>query len=639
MSNLANYVLDRTIDYIENRARDNEVRDAYANYMSDSNWNNQEMAKVIDIICIFLDDEIGSCRDERDENALIKELVTTVVNANCGAFAISDRRISDNVPDNVYSDLKRADGLWFDMVGRAEDAARGRNRGGRDRRDRDDRNSRGRDQRGSDRGRSVFDRSRAYGQSGTVFDRSEVDDQRQASNSVFSRSIEPAFEERANSRERDREERRPTPQQQPQSQRSGFTREPEPLRQEEQQGPDLSAKRPYDNFWMNGENWQIAYRSKFVWTSTAAQRARRTFNPYKEVAFLVKNADGVVREEFLPVTKDLEEEAHVIRSQNRPFMRRTTTGREDRDPASGGVDLDDIVGLDHERMEDLAKKVPKLIAAEVLASFRASREQTTSVTTIEEAVVKASAEACKNDCDVNLSNNILSVQLPGDSRSNEALTSIKALASSDGDLLQLQRRLKSLRGTLVENVLQYIDRHFTTEVNTTLRDQFGMSTVKIGSFIEDFEDLLNCNTFAKEGPSFANQFLSRTRLLLGSLQYLVEADLREQFNDCADLIKPDDHESQEYKDYCNNLVILFKPLSVVHVRMVSSGLGFVDNVVRAPSRTGPDGDLAELLSDLYNAGRELTGAGQVVLVTADNLVYELVPIGARREEIGIRTLV
>lgn len=633
MSQLANYILDRTIDYIENRARDNDVRDAYANYMSDSNWNNSEMAKVIDIICIFADDEIGNCRNEREENQLIKELVGTVVDANCGAFALSDRRISDNVPDKVYGDLKRADGLWFDLVGRAENSGRNRSRGGRDRGGRDDRDDRSYRQSRSN-GRSVFDRSRAYGESGSVFDRSE-EPPRHGSNSVFSRSTEPAFEDRNSNGERG--ERRSAPQPSVDVARGGYRREPEPT-VVDQQGPDLSTKRPYDNFWMNGENWQIAYRSKFIWTSTEAQRARRTFDPYKEVAFLVKNADGVVREEFLPVTKDLEEEAHVIRSQNRPFMHRSATSRTPRDPAVDGVDLD-IVGLDHERMAEFARRVPKLVAADVLASYRKTREQTTSVTTIEEAVVQVAGEAVKNDFDVNLSNNIISVQLPGDSRSNEALSSIKAVVSSDGDLLQLQRRLKSLRGTLVENVLQYIDKHFTAEVNNTLRDQFGMTNVKIGSFIDDFEDLLKCKTFQKEGQAFAGQFLSRTRMLLGSIQFLVEPELREHFNNCTDLITPTEDDPQEYKDYCNNLVILFKPLALVHVRMASSGLGFVDNVVRAPARSGTtaDADLAALLVELYSAGRDMAGAGQVILVTDDNLVYELVPIGARREEVGIRT--
>lgn len=640
MSNLANYIFDRAIDYIENRERDSDIRQAYAQFMSENNWNNQEMAKVLDIVCIFVNDEIGGCRSQREEDQLIKDLIVTVVDANCGAFALSDRRISDSVPDNVYNELKRADGLWYDLVGRAENNGRGRGRGrddrGRNDRGRDDRYGRDdRNHQGRSNGRSVFDRSRSFGETGNIFDRSEQNELSQGSNSVFHRSINNDQPSRPVSTER--EERRQEPQQY-QSQRGGYTQDPAPSRQEEQDGPDLSAKRPYDNFWSNGENWQIAHRSKFIWTSTEAQRARRTYDPHKFVAFLVKGVNGIVREEFLPVTQDLEEEAHTIRSQNRPFMRRATAERAARDASSTSLDLD-VVDVDHDRLAEIAKQVPKLIAADIVASFRTVKEQTTSVTTVEEAVVKVSGEAIKNDSDVTVVSNILSVQLPGDAKSNEAMVAIKAVVNSDGNLLQLQQRLQSLRGTLGENVLQYLDKHFTKEVNSALHDQFGMYSVKIGSFIEDFSDLLECNTFKKEGPAFSSQFLSRTRMLLSSIQFLVEPELREQFCTCEDLMKATEEDPQAYRDYCNNLVILFKPLAVVHVRMHSTGLGMVSDVVRSPSTDGMVADpaLAELLVDLYAAGREVSGAGQVILVTDDNLVYELVPIGARREKVGIRT--
>lgn len=643
MSNdFVNHIYDRTVDYIENRARDNDLRSAYAEYMSKGNWNNNEMANVVEVIAVIADDELGRCRSEREEEACIRDVIITCVDANCGSFGLSDRQLANAVPDDVYTEMKRADAKWNDILNRLSGNTRGGGSRGGQRQQ-----SRGWGGGSQQQSRSVFDRNNSYGERRSAFDRDEPREER-ASNSVFAGrdvpSRSPVFErQREESRDAapprsafaQTRERPPAPEQ---TRREEPARQPEPTRTEAaQDGPDLSKERPYDDFWMKGENWQIAHRSKFTWSWSPKQQTRRAYDPDNEVRFLVKGVDGQIREEFIQMTDDLVEEAHAIRAHQRPNRPRTTTDRMEGDVVFVGSDLD-VVDLD-------ALQVTKHYAAkELLQELDISTpyisEQAISVATIEEAAVRVAGDATKNDGDVTATNNIMSVQLAGDATSIKALESIKSIGVNEGDLLQLQKRFKSLRGTLAENVLNYLDKHFTQEVNSALGDQFGLAKPRIDSFMEDFEDLLNCNTFKKQGQAYASQFLSRTRILLASMQYLTEEDLREEFLECTDLLQPSEGDPEAYTEFRKNMVVLFKPVAMVHIKLLAEQLGFIDNEVRVPVRTGQGADptMVDTLNGLYAIGRKTAGAGRVYLVSADNLIFELVPISGARDIIGIRAV-
>lgn len=639
MSNLVNFVYDRTIDYIENRARDNELRSAYADYMSKGNWNNNEMANVVEVIAVVCEDELRSCRSEREEDACIKDVIMTIVDANCGAFGLSDRTIANAAPDDVYNDMKRADAKWNDILNRLSGNTRG---GGRQAQ------SGGRWNGGGGESRSVFDRGQQYGsRRGTAFDRDQPREER-ASNSVFAgrevRGANPVFD-------RQREERTETPhrsafahtRERPAEQAPTRREEPartEPARDERatvQEGPDMNQERPYDDFWMKGENWQIAHRSKFVWSWSPKQQSRRAYDPDNEVRFLVKGVDGQVREEFIQMTDDLVEEAHAIRAHQRPNRPRTSTERMEGDAVFHGTDLDTV---DLDALTVTRHYAVKELLQELDISSPHISEQAISVATLEEAAVRVAGDATKTDSDVTATNNIMSIQLAGDATSIKALESIKSISSNEGDLLQLQKRFKSLRGTLAENVMNYLDKHFTTEVNAALGDQFGLAKPRIESFIDDFEDLLNCNTFKKQGQAYASQFLSRTRILLASMQYLTEEDLREEFLECTDLLQPGENDPEGYTAFRKDMVVLFKPVAMVHIKLDAEQLGYVDQEVRVPMRTGNGADptMVDTLTGLYAIGRKTAGAGRVYVVSADNLIFELVPISGARDIIGIRAV-
>ena len=108
MSSLTNYVYERTVDYIRNSASINGLRDEYDRYMGAQNYNNNEMQKLVDVIVILAEDALRNSRSESEDRAIIADMIEAVVIANVAAFALSDRRISDALPDDIYRDVQRA---------------------------------------------------------------------------------------------------------------------------------------------------------------------------------------------------------------------------------------------------------------------------------------------------------------------------------------------------------------------------------------------------------------------------------------------------------------------------------------------------------------------------------------------------
>jgi len=636
MSDLINYVYDRAIDYIENRASSNSLRREYARYMSAQNYNNSEMNQLVDVIAVVADNDLRTSRSSNEE-AIVRDVIVDIVDSHVGAFGMSDPDFVDSAPDDIYTDMRRHEEKWNTLLARIQgrSAGTGRSSGGF----------------GGDR-RSVFERgdNRVVGsRAGSVFSRNEPQRDVRGSNSIFSRrpTVPQAEEPRASLFNRDEQQPR----------RAGFgqtaaglsqgrvdvarTDTPTTVRQEpvaetqKPDGPDFNVDRPYDDFWVNGENWQLAHRSKFAWTWSPKQHTRRTYDPDQEVCFLVKGKDGSVREEFLAVTGDLVEYAHEIRNMTRPNQVRSVSDRESGDDLFPSNDLD-VVDLD--ALKNVEEAVRKYVLDDLKLNSVHSVSGTEAVSSLEEAALQAAGAAQKQDEHITVTSKFVAVQLPADKETIKALDSIKALNESEADLLVLQKRLKTLRGNIAENVMNYLDKHYTDEVNRAVLDQFGLSGLKITSFVEDFEDLLNCGRFKKFGAGYAAQFLSRTRNLLLSLTPLTDEAMRMEFMECTDTLPIAEEDPEAYRQFRENVAVLFKPLGMVHVKVSSEEFGLVSEEVRTPNKNGAGAQpqLAEVLVQLYATARRLAGAGHIYMMTADNLCFELVAISGARDIVGIR---
>lgn len=624
-SNFANHVYDRVIDYIENQADSSDVRHEYARYMSQGNWNSNEMGNLVDVVVVVADAEMDNARNDREEQNILRGCITSIVDAHCGYVTMSNRRMVDRVDDRTYRNLEKAAGDWEDLLNSLR-GGRGRGHGGRQQQQsgRDipfrDRNDGGR--------RSVFDDSPSTGGRRTVFDKDTSDQPARSGSTVFSggtaqRREEPAREERYVDQAFNRSARREE-------------RAPEPIKEEvKQDGPDMSLERPFDNFFCNGEQWQLAHTSTFKWSWSPKQQTRRAYDPESEVRFLVKGVDGTIREEFVAMTEDLTEEAHRIRNDNRPNRRRLVHDSESNDVIMIGDDPD---AVDLDAMQNTYECVRREFLGDIEINNPDINENALNLSSAAEGIVEVAGQAAKVDNDVVSINVFQSTMLATDPNTINAIENFYAICSSENDLLAVQRALQSMRGTVSENVMNFLDKHYTNEVNSSLRDQFGFSTMSIDTFIGDFEDLLNCKKFEKLGASYRAQFLTRTRPLMNTLHFMTDAEDRANNIDCSAVLVQGDNDPAAFNAFRENILIAFKPMAFVHVKADLELFGLVDGETRVPARTGEGANpvMADLLRNLYAIGRKTSGSGRVYMVTADNICVELVAASGARDIIGLR---
>lgn len=617
MSEFSNYVYDRVIDYIEMNADRNPLRRAYARVMSRQNWNNREMGDLCEIIEVAAEEELDRNRrgDERD---IIKSVIEELVTIHCGYFGVNDPEIRDAASDDVYDDMKRNAARWNGIV-------RSLSSGGRGHRD---------DRRGGFNGYGSGVRqgaTRSNGFSSGTRDRDPFGSSRPnplaGGGDGSSRRTASAWSTINEDDRRNESTRTPSWERGQQHANEAATRHARGG--DATDGPDMTKPRPYDDFVSKGERWQLAHVSEWEWVATPNQPMRRFYNPDQEVCFLVKDANNNIREEFLPVSDDLLEYAHEIRTISRPnAVRQGTTGDPVVDALMPGSDPD---ALDIDGHRELTKRMYKNFLKLDTQSV-AVRPDLVTVSSDEEAVVVSVGEGIKHNTDVTVTTCYRAVLLPADEKTHQALETLNAVVSEPGsNLIRLQRTMSSLRGQMAENVLNYIDRHFTQRVNYALKHSFGMGSCQIDSFVDDFEDLFNLKRFQKLGQAYCKQLLERTRNIMLTLNYVVDEAGRLEVIDAMDTLPIEGTLCSEFEEYRKNVVVLFCPMVYLHVKAGSEIFGGVGSSTRTP-----EGELLSTLVDLYKHGFAQVKSPSVRMVTADNVCYDLVAISGARDLVGVR---
>lgn len=641
MSNFANHVYERTIDYIQNQENKTDIRYEYSRYMSTGNWNNNEMGNLVDVICIVADQELNAARTEREEQNILANCIANLVDYHVGYVVMADRRTVDALDDRTYHSLKDAAGRWEDVL--AQLSGRGRGRGMRP--------QVGQRQGGYTQGRrSVFDNAGGPGSRRSVFDNDNGETSRASSNGSFGSGPMPSTRTSRVFDDQPDEQRpgsgfasafgnqRASGASTTQNERQVHRPEPTPVATEEAraEGPDFSKERPYDNFWLKGENWQLAHVSSFKWSSSPRQQLRRSYDPEQEIRFLVKGTDNTIREEFIAMTADLAEETHRIRNTARPNRPREALIGQEGDSLMVGEDID---AVDLDAVEKSYRCVRRDYLGDINVNDPVIGEKAVAIANFEEGVLVAAGEGAKVDNDVVTCNTYEGIGMVTDQPTIKAIEALSvSIGQPDFDLLAFNKRMNSLRGIVTENVMNYVDRHFTKEVNDALADQFGFSNLTIDSFLDDFGALLSCKRFTNLGAAYITQFLSRTRILVASLQYLTSKEDRLEYLECGDLLSLTAAENEQAQVLRENVLIIFKLRAFVHVKAALDVFGMVDNEMRVPQRSGEGADpvMADLLRNLYQAGRKTSGAGRVYMVTADNICVELVPASGARDVVGLR---
>lgn len=654
---IEDFIWERMVDAIQNGAQDNDLRDQYDQMMSDRNYNNRDVNQLHDHILKMVDMGWESCRSQREEDKLIEDCIAEGISQHIGVWVTSDKNLANAIEsDRIYRDLEAGAREWDAIEDDYDRAMNGDRRGGRD-------NGRGYDDRRGGRGgrqASGFSSGRntgiGYSQSRPMTSRgSDRDDRRRGrdSNSRMTGGFGGGNRRGDEREERQGRQNSRMEREQPNDQRnrsplarSGGRREEErPVERVAQapaeevivrnEGPDLNSERPYDDFWDNNENWQLAHKSRWEWTWTPQQQFCRTYDPEQEVRFLVKNAQGKVREEFLPMSDDLSFTAHEIKALTRPNAERRVRGEDggDQEISLPGTDIDSV---DLNALGAQVEVVRKTLITELDLTKVHRNDKPLIERTEADGLVAVTATRLKEDTAIAASQVMVSTIVPSTGKGHAELAQLSTLMGADGELATLQRRLLTLRGKVDESVLTYIDKHYTEEVNHSLKHSFGFEKLRIDSFIADFGDLLEVIT-KRRNQGFTAQYLQRTRAIVPTL-LLVEEEGRGELLEATDLLPEREGDNEGYTQYRNSALVFIKPNASVSVDIDLEAFGLVTDTPRVAVATGAgaDPELRDALVGLYAIARKASPAGRVRLVTADNTELELVAMAGARDVVGVR---
>jgi hypothetical protein len=654
---LEDIIYDRLIDIIQNGAKDNDLRDAYDVFMSDRNYNNTDMKALFEHCVKMVELDWETCRNDREEDKLIDTSAEEAVAQGIAIWVLSDKKLANAIDnDRVWKDLQASANDWDRVEADYERATRGGRDRDRDRgdRDRDERGGRGgRDSRASRNTGIGYQQSRPPTSSNRDRDerggrsRGRDDNTRMTGGFGAGRSQPRETARNAEApQQRDTRNSSPlarAPRQQENrevEQESRLHRHQEHVEDviENNAGPDFSLPRPYDSFWDNNENWQLAHVSDLTWMWSPSQQFCRSYDPDQEVRFLVKGEDGNVREEFLPMTDDLNFAAHEIKALKRPNdERRTRTGVG---AVAGEISLpgNDLDTVDLDKLSGQVEEARRTLITQLdLNSVELEPNQVVAAT-IRDGLIRATTLRLQTGKDIASAQNMIVEILPSTGKGTHELESLSNLIGSDGGLDVLQKRLQGLRGKVDESVLDHINRHYTDEVNHSLKYAFGFGgKLAIDSFIDDFTGLLTVMT-KHRNAGFTAQYLTRTRNLVPTLVVIKEDDGRKDIIEAQDLLPEAEEDSAAYIAYRENVVVLLKPSASVSVNIDLEAFGMVDADPRVAVGTGAgaDPELRDVLNGLYLIARKSSAPGRVHVVTADNIILELVGIAGARDVVGVR---
>lgn len=651
---LEDVIYDRLIDIIMNGAKDNDLRDEYDRFMSDRNYNNSDMKALFEHCLKMVELEWETCRNEREEDKLIDNSCEEAVAQGIAVWVIGDKKLANAIDDDrVWKDLQQSARDWDSVESDYDRATRGggRDRGrdtGRDRGGREDRNSRntglGYNQNRPPAGRS--DRDGGHRSSS----RGRDDNSRMTGGLAGGGRSQPRESARNAEQPQQRDTRNSSPLARGSRQTESREVEQETRLHRHQEtagddvinqnaGPDFSLARPFDSFWEDGENWQLAHVSSLTWTWTPKQQFCRSYDADQEVRFLVLGADGKVREEFLPMNDDLNFAAHEIKALKRPNDERRTrsgaTGAVAGEISLPGNDLDTV---DLDKLGGQVEQTRRVLITEMnLTSVEIDPNQVIA-STLRDGTIKATTLRLQTGKDIASVQNMIVEVLPSSGKGTAELESLSNLIGSDGDLKVLQTRLLGLRGKVDESVLDHIDRHYTDEVNHSLKYAFGFGgKLEIESFIDDFAAMLEVMT-KHRNAGFTAQYLTRTRNLVPTLVVLKEDEGRKDVIASLDLLPEAEEDSTAYIAYRENVVVLLKPSAAVSINVDLEAFGMVDDdpKVAVGTGAGADPELRDALHGLYLIARKSSAPGRVRVVTADNITLELVGMAGARDVVGVR---
>ena len=626
-------IADEAERVIEERARNrDEMRERYADILGKNNYSNRDFDGLIDSIFGAFDNiEREYARKDDRLDDFLPLAVEDIVDGHFANSVLSNRRTADDLDDDTFRDMQDAVDKYKDLLGGRGRSSRysrdDRDRGGRG--DRDSRRERGgsgysRSGGGRDRERASsrdLGRERSGSSGGSWRNRTKGSARAASGDGWGALAGEVAEVNEAEAR-REEAARRPAASVVAASEvRSAPVAPARPALD----GPDYTKARPHDSFWENGEHWVVA--SKSDWKipfdfSNPLNSVPKLYDIRTHVKYLVKNADGVVREEIVKVTDDNRYLMHEGLAQPERYH---STGRR----STPAVSLGGTKVVEEDQLNEVADKPKVTVLRDALAALPVDQF----------AVAEAGAPLGETLTGLVFNTRVkMATATPPDAQrlnicyrytpivvSSWAQEDLVKRVFESNNLAAAANQMRELKTQFDIQLWEALNKRFSDLVLRAVRFQFQHNAVKALSFANDWEKLVS-HLEATKGEGFASDFAQRTA-------YIIQLA-------CAIAQRADLGAFTELPEGSEVACVVFMDLSAIIAldgTLDSLGIGnVITSMETGASITGAaDQALATAVRHIY--GRldsevaSCAGGCRVYINTLDGATLEVIPFAAKKE--------
>lgn len=596
MSRTANAVADCLVDYIQRKGKESKEgspRDVYALEMSRNQWGNRgfdELVRLIDNNLNAFGDRFERKGDRLDD--WLPEAVKCAVDGHFSMTVLRDERLSRSLDDRTYNEMQDAKDVFIELVEPRRDS--------------------GRRDTGSGYGRDDRDERRPVAGISSLVARPVSE--------ATSTTVNPAMMSRE---ERERYEREEPAQAAP-------VHQPEPVREERYQrevarpavnGPDYTKPRSHDDFWMDGEHWQVARLSK--WTKNYDPNLdddvpvipAPSFHDVRRVLlYFVMDSQKRVREEFVDVNEDNRYLAHEALNDpklNSAFLQVDTIRRRTAISLSAknkptDEPVQEVKPVQYELAEALAK------------TSKPEHMQDISVDSLAAAVFSARHAAQQQGTAVVRRYLQRTPILVKDFGQYALLDKLSAAEN----LVAVEKILNDQKGEFDQNLWAVINNRLSTAVLRTTRFQWQIGALKAINFAGNFSAFIaQLSSSGLLDPTALNNYSRRIRTASEqALGHVTREDVNEHLADL--LSEGNEVPAVSFVDF---VYVLAMPISL-------DGLGLGGQLREAETGVSvtpsSNNRLFRELSSLYSSLRDQHGDApdfRLLISTDDNNLVEVLP--------------
>lgn len=645
---------DLAIDHMEKKARGNgelaDIRDVYARQLGKHQYRNDEFDSIIDVF----EDNLEAIekkyfqRGDKDIDFL-RPAIADLIDGHFAMSVLADKNISDELSNRTYDDMKDMAEVYEDLIrparsrrnrGDDERGGRGARGGGGSIRDKyaseSSRNDRDRDEPRRDRGdrvragQSGQRRSNDAGVGGGAWSALQgVGDVHEPTRQSNARTVleeerpgEPYDDDLPLSVQATREvARRPAAAVEDTVQHRRLT---------QVEGPDYSKARPFDDFWKDDEHWQAAHLSKWTITNMGHDPIGGVptfFDANLSIKYLVKNEDGIVREELKAVEKDSRylaselgagtvdaQDDRKISSAGAAFSMKALKEAQER-----GEDITDDKPVPSQRKELLTTLIEKVDQAQLNFTDASQVESMAGGAFIGRARLAADPEK-KPRVDFHI------VCTPVIVSDFEQLALVNEVYQSN-TLTDASQRLLALKPKFDPGLYAVLNGRYGEALLRTLKYQFQCPQIKALDFAKDYSRMLEVFSTIRNASETAI-FAQRVSFINNLACQHYSQDDNETYTSSLSSM-PDEIKAVIFTDFA----AIISVDATLNELGFSAGLDKKDNtgisIVESRNRA-LHGSVAELYSRL-DAEVPSPAKVRVYLTTSDNRTVEILPYAGRTE--------